>query len=160
MSRTAKILAILVGAALVLVMGTGIMVAGTVVTSGLATVSIHEEGPDGLDLYIPVPAGLIEASLSVAPVVLRLLPDDHLASELDRVRADLDHMLPALEAVLAELGNLPDAVLVEVEGESEYVRVSKQGGSIRVVVEEGGDRVVVSIPTRVFRQVGGLLNLS
>lgn len=157
MSRTAKILAILVGAALILVLGTGIMVAGTAITSGLMTVSIHEEGPDGVDLYVPVPAGLVEVSLAVAPAVLRMVDHHHFDAELDRVRAELDDALPAIEAVLEELSDMPDAVLVEIEGDDEYIRVSKEGRSIRIVVEEGGDRIAVSIPARVLRSVGGFL---
>lgn len=157
MSRATKIAAVLVGIALVLVMGTGILVAGTVVTSGLMTISIHEAGPDGLDLYIPLPAGLVEASLAVAPVVLRTVGDHHMDAELEHIRAELDEILPALEAVLDELAEMPDAVLVEVESDREYVRVSKDGGSMRILVEEGGDRIAVVIPVSVFRSLGGFL---
>ncbi len=158
MTRTTKVLAVLVGMALVMVMGTGIMVAGTAVSSGLMTVSVHEEGPDGVDLYIPVPAGLVEVALGLAPVVLQLVDQHHdLDHELRHVRAELRDVLPVVEAMLDELADMPDAVLVEVDGDHEYVRVSKQGRSLEVLVEEGGNRVAVRIPTRVFRSLSGFL---
>lgn len=157
MSRTAKVMAVLVGAAIVVVLSAGMVVASSAVASGIMTVSIHEAGPDGLDLYVPVPAGLVEATLSLAPVVLRLVDDDHLDHELSRFREELDYALPAIEAVLEHLEEMPDAVLVEVESDFESVRVSKQGRSIHILVEEGGDRIQISVPTRVFRSVGDFL---
>ncbi len=158
MTRTTKILAVLVGMALVMVLGTGIMVAGTAVSSGLMTVSVHEDGPEGVDLYIPVPAGLVEVVLGLAPVVIDIVDDHHhLDHELHDMRAELRQVLPVVEAMLDELSDMPDAVLVEVEGDHEYIRVSKEGRSLRVLVEEDGSRVAVKIPTRVFRSVSGFL---
>jgi len=157
MSRTAKVMAVLVGAAIVVVLSAGMVMAGTAVASGMMTVSIHEAGPDGVDLYIPVPVGLVEATLSLAPVVLRMMDDHHLDHELNRIREDLEYALPALEAVLERIEEMPDAVLVEVESDFESVRVSKERGSIHILVEDGGDRIQISVPTRVFRSVGAFL---
>lgn len=157
MTRATKVVAVLIGLALVLVLGTGMLVAGTAVTSGLMTLSIQEEGPDGLNLYVPVPAGLIEGALALTPVVLRLIDDQHGYGELERVRAELDELLPALEVMLDELPRMPDAVLVEVDGAGEYVRVSKEGRSLRVLVEEDGSRIAVTVPLSVFRSLGGFL---
>lgn len=157
MSRVTRVLAITVGAVLVLVLGSGFIVAGTVVTSGLVTVSVHESGPDGLDLYIPVPAGLVEAALSLAPIVLNVVGDHHADRELERVRAELDELMPAITAALDELDDMPDATLVEVEGDHEYVRVRKVRGTIEVQVLEDDTRILISVPTKVFRAVGGFL---
>lgn len=157
MSRINRVLAITVGAILVLVLGSGFIVAGTVVTSGLVTVSVHESGPDGLDLYIPVPAGLVEAALSMAPVVLDMVGDHHADRELERVREQLDELMPAINATLDELDDMPSATLVEVDGEHEYVRVRKVRGAIEVQVLEDDTRILISVPTSVFRAVGGFL---
>jgi hypothetical protein len=162
MTRTAKILAVVVGAVLVLVLGTGLLVAGTAVSSGLAgglmTVSVHEDGPDGVDLFIPVPAALVEVVIAVAPVAIRLADHHHdLDADLERAREELEVVLPALETLLDGLAEMPDAVLVEVEGAGEYVRVSKEGSSLVVLVEESGSRVAVRVPARVFRAVRGLV---
>ena len=157
MTRTAKVMAVLVGTALVFVLGTGILVAGTTVASGLMTVSIHEEGPDGLDLFIPVPAGLVEATLELAPLAFKVAGHHGLDHEFDHVRGEIEDMLPALDAMLAHLHEMPDAVLVEVESDREFVRVSKKRGSILIRVEEHGNRIEIAIPTRVFRSVSGFL---
>ena len=60
--------------------------------------------------------------------------------------------------MLEELVDMPDAVLVEVESDHEYVRVSKEGNTIRVLVETGGDRIAIAMPARVLRSVGGFLS--
>ena len=162
MSRANKIAAVLVGVALVLVLGTGILVAGTAATSvagGLMTVSVQESGPDGASLYVPVPAGLIHAALAVAPAVVRLSGHHGLENEIDHLREELDEMLPALEVVLDAIPDLPDAVLVEVEDGDEYVRISKEGDALRVLVLEDGSRVGVTIPVSVVRSLRGLLRI-
>ena len=158
MSKTHKILAVLVGAALILVFSTGIMVAGTAVTNSLMTVSIHEGGPDGLDLFVPVPVGLVEAVLAIAPPMLRLVDEHHhIDAELGHIRAELDEVLPAIDAVLDGVSEMPDAVLVEIDGSNEYVRVSKEGRSINVLVMDGNDRISISVPTRVVRSLSRFL---
>ena len=157
MSRVTRVVAILVGAVLVLVLGSGFIVAGTMVTSGLVTVSVHESGPDGIDLYIPIPASLVEAALSLAPVVLDMVDDHHADGELERVREELDELMPAILAALDELDDMPNATLVEVDGEHEYVRVRKVRGAIEIQVLEDDARILVSVPTKVFRAVGGFL---
>ena len=157
MNRLAKILAISFAVGVLMLVGTGFIVAGTVATSGLVTVSIHEKGPDGIDLFIPVPAGLVEVGLSLAPVVLSVLDNHHVDHELDRFRDELDLLLPVVVEMLKVLETMPDATLVEVEGHDEYVRVSKERGSIRVLVEQVDTRISISVPVRVFRSVGGFL---
>lgn len=157
MSRLMRILAVSTGVVMLLVLGSGVMVAGTVARSGLVTVSIQEKGPDGLNLFIPVPAGLIEMTLSLAPVVLSVVDHDVLDRELERVRDDLEALWPAIAAVLEAIDDMPDATLVEVEGPHEYVLVTKERGKIKVVVEEDDTRISISVPTRVLRAVGGFL---
>ena len=148
---------ILVGAVAVLVLGSSFLVAGSVATSGLVSVSVHEPGPDGLDLYIPVPAGLVEAALTLVPVVFSIAGDEHLEHELEQVRVELDEILPALEGLLEELEEMPDTTLVEVEGDDEYVRVRKVRDAIQVRIEEDGTRISVTVPMSVFQAVGGFL---
>jgi hypothetical protein len=157
MKPATRAFTILVGAVLVLVLGSSFLLAGSVVTGSLVTISVHEREPDGIDLYLPVPAGLVEATLTMAPVVFSALGDRHLEHEFEQLRLELDEMLPAIEAILAELEDLPSATLVEVEGSGESVRVSKVRGAIQIRVEEDGTRVNVTVPTRVFRAVGGFL---
>ncbi len=157
MNRLVKILAISFAVGVLMLVGTGFIVAATVARSGLVTISVHEEGPDGIDLFIPIPAALVEVGLSLAPVVLSALDNHHVDHELDRFREELDLILPALVEMLKVLETMPDATLVEVEGHNEYVRVTKERGSIRVLVEQEDSRISISVPVRVFRSVGGFL---
>jgi hypothetical protein len=142
---------------MVLVLGTGIMVAGTAVTSGLMTVSVQEGGPDGLDLYVPLPAGVVEGALAVAPIALRFADDHGADGELAELRAELVDVLPIAVALLDGIARMPDAVLVEVEDGGEYVRVSKAGSRLEIQVIDGDDRVTVGVPVSVLRSVGRFL---
>jgi hypothetical protein len=157
MNRFAKILLISFAVGALMLLGSGFIVAGTVAHSGLVTVSIHEEGPDGVDLFIPVPAGLVKAGISLAPLVLSMIDDHGVDQELERFREELDVILPVVIEMLDLLETLPDATLVEVESRNEYVRVSKEGGKIRVLFDEADTRISISVPVDVFRSVGGFL---
>jgi hypothetical protein len=157
MNRIAKILIISFAVGVLMLIGSGFIVAGTVASSGLVTVSVHESGPDGMDLFIPVPAGLVKVGLALTPVVLSMVDSHALDHELERYREELDLILPAVVEMLSVLETMPDATLVEVEGRDEYVKVTKEGRKIRVLVDEPDARVSISIPVSVFRSVGGFL---
>ena len=157
MSRAAKITAVLLGVAMVVVLGTGILVAGTAVTSGLMTVSVREGGPQGVDLYIPLPAGVVEGALAVAPIALRFADDHGGGGELAELRGELHDVLPLVVAMLDGIAGMPDAVLVEVEDGDDYVRVSKVGRKLEILVLDGGDRVAVGVPVSVLSSVGRFL---
>ena len=157
MNRIAKILVISFAVGALMLLGSGFIVAGTVAKSGLVTISVHEKGPDGMDLFIPVPAGLVKVGLSLAPVVLRVVGQRDIDHELEQYREELDLILPAVVEVLAVLESMPDTTLVEVEGRNEYVRVTKEGGRIRVLVDEDDTRISISVPVHLFRSVGDFL---
>lgn len=157
MSGFTRVVAILMGAVLVVIMGSGFIVAGTVATAGVVTVSVHESGPDGLDLYVPIPAAVVEAAVSLAPVLLDAVDEGRLDRELAGLRQDLAGLLPIVEAALKSLDDMPSATLVEVESDSEYVLVRKVRGAVEVRVEEEDAQVVVSVPIRVLRAAGGFL---
>lgn len=157
MSDFLRLTTVLVGILAVLVLGAGILVAGTVASAGMVTVRIHETGPDGLNLYLPVPANLVEASIAVVPVVARLGGSDHFDRQLARVRSEIEPWLPALESLLDEIHRMPDATLVEVTAPNESVVVEKRRGSIEVRVEEHGSRVEVVVPLGIVDGLKGLL---
>ncbi|MDX1643903.1 MAG: hypothetical protein R3244_06035 [Thermoanaerobaculia bacterium] len=157
MSDFLRLTTVLVGILAVLVLGAGILVAGTVASAGVVTVRVQETGPDGLNLYLPVPANLVEASIAVAPVVARLGGSDDVDRELARVRAEIEPWLPALEGLLDEIRRMPDATLVEVTAPNESVVVKKRRGAIEVRVEERGSRVEVVVPLRIVDGLKSLL---
>lgn len=157
MSDLLRLTIVLVGILAVLVLGAGILVAGTVASTGMLTVRVHESGPAGVNLYIPVPANLVEATIEVAPVFARVAGSSDLDRELDRVRAEIEPWLPALDRMLGEVHRMPDVTLVRVVGPNEYVAVEKRGDSLEVRVEEPGTRVDVVVPLRILDSLQRLL---
>lgn len=144
---------------LVLTLGTGILIAGTVAATGVVSVRVHESGPDGVHLYVPVPAVLVEAAITMAPLVVRLTGSGDVDRELARLRAEAGPWLPAVRSALAELDRLPDVTLVEVDGPAEHVSVRKHGRSLYVHAEEPGSRVSVVVPVRLVRRLETLLDI-
>lgn len=116
--------------------------AATVAATGTVTVKVAEHGPDGVNLYIPVPALVFDLALFAAPMVM---PED----ALDEARAELAPYREGLDALAAELADMPAGVLVEVESDGEHVRVEKTWRSFEIKVESSDADVTVSVPARV-----------
>jgi hypothetical protein len=138
MSRSSKVLLIAAGVvgALFLSVGlAGAVVAYRVLHSGIAVVSVHESKPNGTQLWIPVPFGLVETALVFVP-----------RDKLPPIDAEARRCLPIAQSVLAELDRAPDAVLVEVSSPGEHVVVAKRHGRLVVDVHDRGQDVHVSLP--------------
>lgn len=114
---------------------TAIMVGAT----GLVVVDVKEGGPDGHHFMIPVPLVLAQAALTFAPNEARYVECPEFAPYQDlTVR------------ILEELESIPDAVLVEVEDGGDSVLIRKEGENILVNVTEGDRQSVeckVPLPT-------------
>ena len=121
----------------------------TVAATGTVQVMVHEKGPEGTRLWIPVPAVLFDVALFAAP---RLVPP----AELAEARTEIEPYLPALRNLADELENLPNAVLVEVESPNEHVRIRKSFGTFYVEVHKEEADVVVQVPARLL---GGALSI-
>ncbi|MGD2115862.1 MAG: hypothetical protein PVG07_12455, partial [Acidobacteriota bacterium] len=115
MGRLARIAIALTLAVAVFFAGTGVALAATVMATGVVTVRVDEGGPDGTNLYLPVPAILIDLGFGVAEVAV---PRDELA----RMRDEVAPYAPMLRTVADELERCPDAVLVDVVTNTESVQ--------------------------------------
>ncbi len=124
--------------------------ATAVAATGTVTVSVHERGADGVRLYIPVPALLLDLAVFAAP---RLMPEDALAE----VRAEIAPFRPGLEAFAEELESCPEGVLVEVRTPTEHVRVAKTWRTFEVEVDSADADVRVSVPARLASRMLDLL---
>jgi len=120
--------------------------ATAVAATGTVTVSVHERGDDGVHLYIPVPALLIDLAVFAAP---RLMPGDALAE----ARAEIAPFRQGLEALAGELERCPSGVLVEVRTPTEHVRVTKSWRSFEVAVDSDDANVRVSVPVRLASRI-------
>ncbi len=131
---------VLVFLASIVTFGAAAVAVGTkVMSDGLIYVSVHERGPEGVNLTLPIPATLVNFTLDQAPDLMDPF-------ERERIRIRLERFGPGLLAVMEDLENVPDAVLVSVDSDREQVRIEKRGGSFHIEVHEPDSDVVVSIP--------------
>lgn len=137
MNRNQKIgLGIVLGMAL-LFAATVAWAASTVVSDGLVTVQVDEGGPGGTHFYLPIPGSAVRA----AAVAVRWDGEPQ-----RRLRAGLAEIEPVLRGLADELEACPDVKLVEIESDREHVVIEKLGGSLRIRIHDGHDRVRISVP--------------
>lgn len=122
------------------------VLAATVAATGTVSVSVEQPGPDGVDLWVPVPALLVDLAVFATP---RLVPENELAE----ARRQVEPYLPALEAFARELEACPDGVLVEVKSRDEHIVVSKTWRSFHVEVDSPDGHVEVKVPARLLGRV-------
>jgi hypothetical protein len=124
-------------AGVVLIVGTtAAFAAVAVMQDGTITVDVHEAG--GSQVSLAVPASLVRALLSVAPVVS--------TPELEQAMDEVRPHWPLVREASKCLARCPEGVLVEVCGRNEHVVVAKEGGDLVVRVRDGEDRVSVRVP--------------
>ncbi len=145
MTRFQRALVVITLALLAIPLLSSIAIAGAVAHSGLIRVEIEERSADGLNLFVPVPALLVEVALAVVPVVLA---DD----ELDRIRRDAAPWAPALLKAAEAFEAIPDATLIEVRDGSEQVSVRKTGNRLEIEIDEPDLHVEVTLPVRTLRR--------
>lgn len=144
MRKGPKILLAVVAALAVLMIGSGVLLAASIVRAGTLQVKIHEPGGTNLDLTIP--AAAVHLGLNVLPWVL----DDDLGAE---IRTDLGEYGPAVAAALMELEDAPDAVLVDVRNASESVRITKEGRSLEISVDNADGTFEITLPASLLGRI-------
>jgi len=101
-----------------------------------------DEGPDGSNIHMRIPAALVQAGL-------RVVPDAAFEDAAD----EIVQVAPLLRAVSEELSDTPDFVLVEVKGRDEWVRVRKVDDKLEIRVRDRDDKVEVIVPLRIVQSV-------
>jgi hypothetical protein len=136
--RARLLLAVLAG--IVLVVGTTVTFAAVAVLKD-GTIDVEVRDEDGTHFALAVPASLVHAALSLTPVVHD--------PEMDAAMAQVRPHWPLVRKICAQLQELPDGVLVEVNGgRGEHVLVAKEGGDLVIRVQDDGDRVRVRVPAQ------------
>lgn len=120
------------------ILGVPIAFLAAVASLGVVVVDVHEGGPDGHRIVVPVPLAFAQAALALAPAEKLRIPDHQ----------GLEHVWVARE-VLEALAEAPDGELVRVEEPNEQVLILKEGSSLRVKVHGRGEDVSVNVPIRV-----------
>lgn len=129
--------------ALILLMTPIFALGATVAATGVATVKISEAGPDGVNLWIPVPALLFDVAVAAAP---RFMPEH----ELEDARREVEPYLPMLRDLADAIEDMPSATFVEVESGGERVRVAKEGRNFEIHVDSRDADIRVTVPARLF----------
>lgn len=145
-NRFTRLAVALAVALAVTVAGAGTALAASVVTSGVVTVQVDEGGPDGTDLYLPMPAALVDFGLGVAALAMP-------ADEMARMRREMEPYAPTIQGLADELERMPDAVLVEVTSDRDHVTVEKRGGHFVIDVDSDDAQVHVTVPARTISRV-------
>lgn len=112
-----------------------LLVGGAVMNASVLIVDVQDG--DGTHIMVPVPLALAQLGLAFAP------------DEVKRVQVEeAGKYMHYAQRIVAELGNAPDGVFVEVEDGDDHVVIAKEGGVLRISVDEGDDgaRVRVNIP--------------
>ena len=134
--------------------GAGVLAAFLGVSSA-ATVAVFDGGValvevenDDVDLVIPVPMGLLNMGLTLAP---------YLTGE--PIVPDMSEHRDFLRLVAEQLRQLPDATFIEAKDDGERVTISRRGGHFIIDVDSTDDRVHVSLPVeataRLLERIAG-----
>lgn len=111
--------------------------AGMLCSEGFVDVNVVQRRDSPPHVHVIAPAML-------APIAVRLVPNDKLANASEQIQP----WLPTIRAALDGLRDSPDMTLVEVSDRDEYVHVEKSYGDIVVDVANRDETVHVSVPIR------------
>jgi hypothetical protein len=126
-----------------LILFTPIFVLGaTVAATGTIMVEVHEH-QDGVNLFVPVPALLVDLAVMAAP---HIIPPEELAD----MRREIAPWRDTIESIAEQLEDCPDTVLVEVKSRDENVRITKKNRSFYIAVDSLDANVNVTIPARLL----------
>lgn len=144
MSKIAKFLLVTTVAFAMIVMGSGVLLAASVVRTGVVKVKVHESGSDRMNIYVP--AALVSVGLDVLPLMI----EKDIWTEM---RTDLGDWAPAAAAALQAVEDAPDAVLVDVHNDHESVQIVKEGRSLEIHVEDASGTVEISLPAGLLGRI-------
>jgi hypothetical protein len=109
--------------------------AGSVAATGVVVVDV-KEARGGQHIVVPVP-------LALAQVAAAFVPEDKMHLRLPR---EAEQYMPVARQVLTALADAEDGELVRVEEPGKKVSIRKEGGVLRVSVDDGAEHVKVQVP--------------
>ena len=115
--------------------------------AGFGSVAVYDRH-EGVSVTVPVPALPVHIAASVLGSVPVRVHWNH---------GDVPEIGESFVALLDEVAAGPDATLVEITEHGDRVRVAKNGDQIVISVDDGHDRVRVTVPIRTARKVAHAL---
>ncbi len=152
MGRFARVFIALAVAVAIVFLGVGVALAATVAHSGMVTVQVHETGPQGTHVFVPVPAAAVDLGLGIASFAMP-------AAERARIAEQIAPYRPALAAMVRELEKCPDATLVDVKSDRQTVRVVKRGARFVIDVNAPDGQVHVAVPAHTVSKIADFLDI-
>ncbi len=128
---------ILLGKIALGMVGAAVAGAGLLCSEGFVDVNVVQRRDSPPHIHVIAPAML-------APIAVRLVPNDKLSHASEQIQP----WLPTVREALDGLSDAPDMTLVEVSDPDEYVHVAKYGGDIVVDVANRDETVHVAAPIR------------
>lgn len=129
-----------------------VVVATTIAATGTVTVRVQDHTPGGWNVFVPVPALLVDVAAMIVP---RFIPDEELAD----VRREMAPYREGLAELVRSLEDCPSGTLVRVESGRDRVVVEKQRNRLRVRVTGPEVNVDVSVPARLARRALEMVDL-
>jgi len=110
-----------------------LLVGGAVMNASVLVVHVDSED---VSLTIPVPLALAQVAMAFVP------------AEAKRVEVpEFAEYAPYLERIVTAIQNSPDGLFVQVDDGDDHVRVAKEGGLLKILVNDADDeQVTVSLP--------------
>jgi hypothetical protein len=109
--------------------------AGSVAATGVVVVDV-KEARGGQRIVVPVP-------LALAQVAAAFVPLDKTRVRLPR---EAEQYMPVARQILEALAVAEDGELVRVEEPGQKVSIRKEGGVLRINVDDGDEHVKVQVP--------------
>lgn len=150
MKRIARVFLILCLAGAMVFGFAGLAFAAAVVQGGMTTISVRDKGPDGVNLFIPVPAMLFDLGAGIATLAMP-------ADERAELRRELAPLAPALRQISRDLSDCPNVELIKVTTKKETVSIRKQGRSLKIEVHSPEADIRISAPADLLDRVLGIL---
>lgn len=143
--QTRNLLLILFGVPLLLI-GPVMVLGSSIFQPGTIDFEVHEKGRHGSSIEATIPAAMV-------PVALHLTPK-HV---MDEVRHEIHHEVgdhgKTIRALLKEISRCPDGVFIDVQTDTEFVRIQKRDGRIEVTVDTPDELIRASVPLHTVASV-------
>ena len=101
--------------------------------------------PGGNRFSLSLPMGVIEAAVTTGTL---FIDGEEIARFDADFSAELEEWGPVLAEMLEVLDDCPDVTFVVVDDRGAYVRIYKEGGDLKIEVDDSDVTVRVSLPAR------------
>ena len=124
-----------------ILLGTALVGGAVIMQDGVISVNVREKQPGGHHIWFAAPGAIVPFGMKLSPV----------ARELQKEMRDAHEWMPVAQSVIDALQKSPDGVFVEVDSETQHVRVQKSWGRLLVDVDDPREEVHIAVPFRVMR---------